>query len=130
MKLSLIDERTMPAPVDAEIRRGLCICFPGDAALFSRSRAWHGSAPEFSVVLEDADRIVAHAGVVARTIGVGQTLLRVAGVQNVFVRPEYRGRGLSIRVVEAAIQEAAGRSFDAGLLFCVPALQSVYACCG
>jgi len=130
MKLSVIDERDMTPELDEEIRAGLCTCFPADAPAFSRARPWHGSAPEYSVVLQDGERVVAHAGVVNRTITVGGGPLRVAGVQSVYVLPEGRGKGLSAPVLEAAMEEAARRDFDCGLLFCVPSLQPVYARCG
>ena len=117
----------MPPRLDERIRAGLCIAFPPDVPVFRKTRAWHGSAPQYSVVVEDAARVAAHVGVVRRRIAVGGTPLGVAGVQNVFVLPEYRGKGLSRRVMRAAMTEAAHRGFDCGLLFCVPPLEKVYA---
>jgi GNAT superfamily N-acetyltransferase len=128
--LSIVDEAEMSPSLDAAIRERLCLCFPADVAVFGQTRAWHGSRPEFSVVLWEAERVVAHVGVVQRTITVGETPLRVAGVQNVFVLPEYRGQGLSAQVLQAAMTQAADRRFDGGLLFCVPRLEKVYAACG
>ena len=130
MYLTVVDEALILPQSDAKIRAGLCICFPGDANVFGRTRAWHGSMPSYSVLLEDADRVLAHLGVVRRTITVGDTPLVVAGVQNVFVVPECRGQGLAVRVLETAMTEARSRSFDGGLLFCVPALVPLYACAG
>lgn len=129
-RVALWDETQMSPEADARIRAGLSVCFPKDVEIFSRTRAWHGSAPEYSAVLEDADRIVAHAGVVRRSIAVGGRPVVVAGVQNVFVLPECRGKGLSGRVLNAAMAEAERRRFDCGLLFCVPALKRVYEGCG
>lgn len=117
----------MPEALDQAIRRALCVCFPPDVDVFSRTRAWHGSGPAYSAVLLDADgEPVAHAGVVDRTIDAGGEGLRVAGIQNVYVLPVWRGRDLSNQVLAAAMQEAAARGFDAGLLFCVPELARVY----
>jgi GNAT superfamily N-acetyltransferase len=126
----VVDESQMPAELDAEIRRGLCVCFPPDVPIFSVGRAWHGSAPVFSVVLDEGLQVLAHVGVVDRTIRVGQTSIRVAGVQNVYVLPEARGRGLARAVMVEAMNEAGRRGFDMGLLFCVPKLEKVYADCG
>jgi GNAT superfamily N-acetyltransferase len=130
MNLCTIDEARMPPGLDAEIRSGLCRCFPPDVAVYSHTRAWHGSPPEYSLVVSDADRVLAHLGVVGRTIDVGGRPLRVAGVQNVYVLPEHRGAGLSQQLIEAAMAEADRRAFDCGLLFCMPALATVYAPCG
>lgn len=123
----IIDERQMDAASDAGIKQGLCACFPNDAAIFTRTRVWHGSAPAFSVLIEDAGWIIAHVGVVDRVIQAGAEELRIAGVQNVFVRPEFRGRGLVDEVMRSAMAEAMQRRMDAGLLFCLPALERVYA---
>ena len=130
MHLRVIDESAMPAQLDERIRAALCVCFPADTAAFQTSRAWHGSAPEFSVVLADEEQIAAHVGVVRRTIQVSGQPLCVAGVQNVFVLPAQRGRGQSTTVMEAAMAEAGRREFDCGLLFCVAELERVYARCG
>jgi GNAT superfamily N-acetyltransferase len=116
----------MDPATDGRIRDGLCACFPPDRPVFSRTRAWHGSAPSYSVLLEDGGRLVAHAGIVDRTVRVADASYRVAGVQNVFVLPPYRGRALSARVLTVAMEEAERRGMDCGLLFCVPALQGVY----
>jgi predicted N-acetyltransferase YhbS len=130
MQLSLIDESEMTAQLDQRIRDALCVCFPADREAFSQSRAWHGSAPAYSALLQDGDQIVGHVGVVDRTISVGGTAVRAAGVQNVFVLPNHRGKGLSARLMDDAMREAAVRRFSCGLLFCVPSLEPVYVRCG
>ncbi|MDD5699536.1 MAG: GNAT family N-acetyltransferase [Victivallaceae bacterium] len=130
MKLKVINEAEITPELDFEIKKALCRCFPDDAEIFSRSRAWHGSVPAWSVILFDDSHIAAHTGIIDRTVEVGETCLRVAGIQNVFVPSEYRGRGLCEKVMSAAMEEAERRNFDAGLLYCVPKLERVYAKCG
>lgn len=125
----IIDEVNMTESMDARIRAGLCTCFPRDTAVFSQQRAWH-STPTYSVVVEHDEQVVAHAGVVSRQITVGAQRLLVAGVQNVFVLPEHRGRYLVDQVMAAAMNEAKVRGHDCGLLFCLPALEKVYRRCG
>ncbi len=131
MELLVIDESEMTPEMDAGIREGLCECFPADADVFSRTRAWHGSLASWSILLrEPSGHIVAHTGVVDRKILAGDVPLHVAGIQNVFVLPDQRGKGLSDRVMVAAMKEAAAGHYDCGLLFCVPELEKVYARCG
>jgi GNAT superfamily N-acetyltransferase len=130
MKLALINEADMPPRMDEQIRAAMCACFPHDRTIFNKTREWHDCPPEFCVVLSDADRVIAHAGVVNRTITVGGIPLRIAGVQSVLVLPEYRGQGLSDEVLHAAMAEAVRRGFDYGMLFCLPVLAKVYARCG
>jgi hypothetical protein len=117
----------MDPATDAAIRSGLCACFPNDIAIFSQTRAWHGSGPAFCVLMEAGGEAVAHTGVVDRTIRVGADRLRIAGVQNVFVLPRHRGRGLVDQAMRMSMEEAERRRMDAGLLFCIPALEKLYA---
>lgn len=123
----IVDESQMPRELDLRIRAALCNAFAKDAAIFSQGRSWHGSSPCFSSVVEDAGAVVAHVGIVDRTLRLGALACRAAGVQNVCVVQGHRGRGLSDMVMAAAMQEAKQRGYDLGLLFCVPALAKVYA---
>ncbi|MHB8900827.1 MAG: GNAT family N-acetyltransferase [Thermoguttaceae bacterium] len=128
--VQLILESDMPPELDASIRQLLVTCFSKDAGFFSGSRAWHGSAPEFSAVIVDEGRLIAHLGVVQRRITVGGAAADVAGVQNVAVLPERRGRGLSRTMLAPAMDEALRRGLDYGLLFCEPKTVPIYARCG
>lgn len=122
----IVEEKTMPLELDEKIRHGLVACFPADAEVFSRTRAWHGSAPAWSVLLLDAAHVVAHCGVVERSIRVGDVPLLIGGIQNVFVLPALRGQGLCDIVMRASMSEAMRRGYDCGLLFCTPALEKTY----
>jgi predicted N-acetyltransferase YhbS len=122
-----VQEPDIDETLDARIKTSLCRCFPDNSDTFGKTRAWHGSYPSFSIVMEDRDDIVAHVGIVDRTVRVGDTSLRVAGIQNVFVLADYRGQGLCDVVMTMAMQEAEIQRFDAGLLFCIPELEKVYA---
>jgi predicted N-acetyltransferase YhbS len=126
-EFSIVEETAMPSATDRAIRNGLCASFPNDADVFAQTRAWHGSAPTLSVVRQEGPLIVAHVGIVVRTIAVGLTNVTIAGVQNVFVLPSHRGTGLVDRLMTTAMREAGKRKLECGLLFCLPVLQRVYA---
>jgi predicted N-acetyltransferase YhbS len=126
LQLRILDESAIDASLDQRIRNFLALCFPKDADAFALSRGWHGSMPVFSVLLEDEGELIAHASVVDRVVSAGNDNVRVAGVQNVCVRPDRRGGGLVDRVMLAATEEARQRGFDGGLLFCVSALCPIY----
>lgn len=130
MQIRTIRECDMDAATDGAIRRGLCECFPADAGAFGVSRAWHGSAPFLSFVLTDGSELIAHAGLVDRWIRVGERGLRVAGVQNVFVRPAFRGRGYAEQVMRGCMASLDREVFDFGLLFCTVNLEGLYNRCG
>lgn len=122
----VIDEAAMPPGTDKAIREGLCAAFPADAAVFSRVRVWHDSWPAFSLVAWDGETLAGHVGVVDRTIRVGGQPVRVAGLQNVYALPPYRGTGLAARGLALAMDEARRRDIRFGLLFCLPKLHAVY----
>ena len=126
----IVDEEDMTPELDAAIRRSLCLCFPADQATFSRTRKWHGTGPAYSSLIELNNNVIAHVGVVERTLRFGEIPAKAAGIQNVFVLPDHRGQALADAVLLAAQDEAARRRFDCGVLFCVPELEKVYARCG
>ena len=126
----IIDEQELAPDLEAAIRQTLVRCFPKDAEFFSRSRAWHGSAPSFSALAAEDERVIAHLGVVQRRITVGGSSVEVAGIQNVCVLNEYRGQGFCREMLAAAMAEAKSRGVDFGLLFCVAELVPVYERCG
>lgn len=130
MKIKIIQEIEITEKIDRGIRDGLCRCFPPDTEIFSNSRGWHGSMPSWNVIIEDSERVAAHVGIIDRIVKAGSRQLRVAGIQNVFVLTEYRGQGLFDKLMDASMKEAERLGFDAGLLYCVPALGKVYARCG
>lgn len=126
-ELKRFDEKDLPGDLDADIRNGLREAFPEDDEFFSKRRGWKESRPEFSIVAQGDDRLVGHVAVVERVIGVGAESLTAGGIQNVFVAPEMKGSGLSGDLIRAAVAEMARRGYDCGLLFCLPALEKVYA---
>jgi predicted N-acetyltransferase YhbS len=130
MELNIVDESDVDVFLDQKIRNGLCVCFPEDVSVFSQTRAWHCSAPAWSVIMKEREKIIAHCGVVDRTIKAGEVPIRIAGIQNVFVLPDHRGKGLCDKVMNKAMEEAERRQYECGLLFCVPELEKVYARCG
>ena len=126
MQLRIIKEAEIDVKLDAAIKKCLCICFPKDKIEFSQSRYWHGSAPAYSVLIEEGNNIIAHTGVVDRTIKIEDQQYRVAGIQSLFVVPEHRGKGLSDRILKAVIQEAQHEGYDYGLLFTTKEITNVF----
>ncbi len=122
-----IEEIAMTPALDAAIRECLCACFPDDASFFSRSRAWHGSAPAYSLIGRAEGRVVGHVGVIVRDIRAGTQSVRIAGIQNMAVLPEARKTGLGSTLITGAMDEAARRGIPFGVLFCIPELERYYA---
>jgi hypothetical protein len=124
--LRIIEEANIDTSLDAIIRRNLCLCFPWVADTFVNTRTWNQCTPSWTALIERGGDVIAHLVVVDRTIRVGETPVRVAGVGDVFVLHQFRGQGLVDRVLLGAMQEALQRRYDVGMLFCVPVLEKVY----
>ena len=127
MNIEIIDEIDMSIENDEKIRDGLCISFPEDKDIFGKSRYWNGVVPELSIVLSDENLIIAHIAIVSREIMVGENAdLNIFGIQNVYVLPNYRGKGILNSIMYKALEVSTQRAFDCGLLFCLPSLEKVY----
>jgi GNAT superfamily N-acetyltransferase len=116
----------MDSNTDRSIRHGLCVCFPDDVEFYAKTRGWNQYDPHITTVVEHEKRVVAHAAAIDKCITVGAEALRVAGIMNVFVLPEFRKQGLATAVIRSALDEAERQGFDMGLLFCKSWLEPVY----
>ena len=128
LTLRVVQEADISADLDAAIRSCLVECFPDDKAAFAQQRWWH-TRPAWTVVADAPnDVIAAHLAMIERTVivGPGGEPVDVAGVQSFAVRPAWRATSLSRRIMETAIDEAARRGRDCGLLFCLPRLERLY----
>jgi predicted N-acetyltransferase YhbS len=67
---------------------------------------------------DDAGRHIASAGLLVTDVQVGGARLPVVGLGGVIVNREHRGRGLSLRVIEAVLSKAASLGPAFALLFC------------
>lgn len=124
---SIIDESRMSPDADRAVKALLCVCFPADADIFSVTRYWHGSVPAYSVIHgSDEGTLDGNIAIVIREIRVGTQAVRIAGVQNMAVRPGTRGGGVGAGLMERAMTEARRRDVPFGLLFCVPELAKYY----
>jgi len=127
LEFRVIDESGMDEKLDRAVRDALVVCFSKDGAHFSRQRWWHSRHHWTVAAIEPGGRVAGGLCVVERGIMVGGRSLRAAGVGNVCARPEWRGKGIIDRVMTTALEEAAARGFEVGLLFCLPPLEKVYA---
>jgi predicted N-acetyltransferase YhbS len=124
--LEVIDEDRIEPEQDAAIRHLLCKCFAADEATFSARRAWNEVRPAFSVVARSGEEVVGQVGIIDRWVTCGGLPIRVAGIQSLAVAPNWRGSGLSQRLMIAAMDEALRRDIRFGLLFCLPQLENFY----
>jgi len=66
VEIRILKEDQIDEGLDQSIKNGLCICFPPDKEVFSKSRFWHGSAPAWTVLIKEDSEVLAHVGIVER----------------------------------------------------------------
>ena len=124
LQYSIVKNEDVTPELDQAIRDGLVECFPHNAVPYSKKRAWH-SDPAWIVVAQDSDGTVAgYMAAVERTVLVGSDTVpvRIAGLQGVFARQQWRKTGLTGRLMDMWFDEARKRGIEAGLLFCLHVL--------
>ncbi len=123
-----LSETEIDAELDEKIREFLLALFPNWGEIFKTRRAWHDAKPVFTILARDADgRVVGHVAVVERTITTcWNWRYVVASVQGVGVDPEFRGTGLSTRLLDAALSESARAGYPFAILFCREPLVPFY----
>jgi predicted N-acetyltransferase YhbS len=126
MQVLVINETDIDLALDTAIKETLVKCFPHRERVFSKSRRWRGNLAMYNVVIKTDGVVCGYIAVVERTIEVGGKELRVAGVGNVCVLPEYQGTGLSDIMLRSVMEEAGKREFELGFLFTTEAIKKVY----
>jgi predicted N-acetyltransferase YhbS len=122
----ILNESDITAEVDSGIRQLLTECFPHHTEVFSHCRRLNNNTPDFTTIIIDNGKVIAHIAIIERMITVGAAAVRVAAVATVSVASEYRGRGLCSKALKAAMAEAKYRNYDAGLLFCQQHVADLY----
>ena len=126
-RLIIKAEHEITEYLDGKIRNNLCLTFPHSAWYFEYQRGWKGALPDWTVVImDDQDNPVAHCGVIERSITIGDVDYPIFGIQNVYVLPEQRGKGLAHELLWSVDSEAFKRDMAFGLLFCRPHVEKLY----
>jgi GNAT superfamily N-acetyltransferase len=114
MQIEVIDRRSVSEADAAAIAQLLCSVWqvPGKTvesrgdAMLAGWRDYHGPEQQFprSFVIRLADRAIAHAEIVPRTIGTDAGALTIGALAGVCTHPDFRGKGLGRRIVSAAFR--------------------------
>ncbi len=129
-RIEILSNGQVSPALDAAIRALLCECFPQHREDFAGCRWWHESVPRYVALCRRENRLAAHVAMVLREIAVAGRRVLVAGPQCVATAPRFRGRRLSICLLDAALAAARKQHAQHGLLFCLPELEPLYASVG
>jgi predicted N-acetyltransferase YhbS len=113
MTLETIAERLLTPTDESEIAALLARCFTtdfGGRSFFQTRHSWR------HIVRQDG-RVVAHLAVQLRAVRLGEQLLTIAGIADVATDPDWRGRGMAARLLQAALAQARQSPASHVLLF-------------
>jgi len=115
--------------MDLVLRDGFVKCFPFCYAEHFFKQRWLSSRPHLRVLVQDDKKcIVGNVSIVIRDVFVGDSklIVKVAGIQGVFIYPKLRGTGLGHKIMKKAMLVAYEQDRDIGLLFCYPYFENYY----
>jgi len=82
--------------------------------------------PENFIIAKSASQLIGLVRIVEREILIANQSFRAAGISSVSVHPEFRGKGLSIKLMEKALAEIGLRQFDFSYLHGRKAVDGFY----
>lgn len=127
LQTRILVEEKVDNVLDEKIRTNLCLAFPHSAWYFKESRGWKGAFPRWNVIVFNKAQLpIAHIGVIERKISIEQKDYLIYGLQNIYVIPDYQGKGLATKMLKIVAIEAEKRRLDFGLLFCRPHVETLY----
>ncbi|MCF0233345.1 MAG: GNAT family N-acetyltransferase [Thermoguttaceae bacterium] len=125
--LETVAESDVDPALDAQIREFLLEYFPNWADVFKTRRTWHDAPPVFTTLARCEGKIVGHVAVVERTITTRWNWRYLAAsIQGVAVARDFRKTGLSTKILDLALQEAADAGYKFAILFCREPLRPFY----
>ncbi len=76
--------------------------------------------PEHALIIREEGRIVSQVTIFERPVRFGPAVLKMGGIGDVMTVPEYRGKGYSTLLMQAALDYMRKEKFDLTMLFGIP----------
>lgn len=97
-----LPDETVDDTMDQRIRDLLTTCFTGPNDVVFQTRRYFAEPYPHRWIIRDGDRLAAHLGVHEKRIEVGDESVPVAGVAEVCVHPDQRGKGHVKNILKVA----------------------------
>lgn len=117
-QVKYIKDQKVSRELDQKLRDSLYKCFPR-REIFKHQR-YYKEMPQHRWYLEDKNKIIAHVAVHEKEILNKQKLIKIGGVAEVFVLPDYRKMGLAKLLLEKAHQWMENNKIPFSMLFGKP----------
>lgn len=108
----------VPEKIEQSIVQGLMTCWPQHADRFiAEGKILNGNYPMYTFVMMHDDVVIAHCGLVEKEVEFTKTPYCVAGLQQTFVLPKYRGQNLTKILLDEFVRVARKHNFDFAMGF-------------
>lgn len=114
-KIIFIEDSRVDSLLNNKLIKLLSISFP-DQPIFLKQRFFK-EMPRYRWYIEDGDELVAHVALHEKTINVDVQKLRIGGIAEVCVHPDYRKKGLAKKVLNGADDWMIMRGYKFSMLF-------------
>jgi len=114
-KVQYIKDINVDEQLNRKLIEALTTCFP-DQPVFKKQR-YYKELPQHRWFVEDAGKIIAHTAIHEKTISTEAGDIRIVGIAEVLVHPDYRRQGLAKMVLDAAHEWAISHGYEFALLF-------------
>jgi len=116
--IEFIEDVNVDAALDRQLRALLALCFTKPCDAVFRDRRYFHEPPRWRWFMRGAPaEVIAHIAVHDKRIGTAAGELRVAGIAEVCVQPQQRGRGLVRDLLAAAHTWLAAHDVPVAMLF-------------
>ena len=78
--ITILNESDITAELDTAIRQLLTVCFPHRTEEYSYCRWLNNNTPDFTTIVTDNGKTIAHVAIIERMIIVGAAAVRVAAI--------------------------------------------------
>ena len=116
--IEFIEDAVVDAALDRQLRTLLALCFTKPCDTVFRDRRYFHEPPRWRWFVRGAPaELIAHIAVHDKLIGTTAGELRIAGIAEVCVHPQHRGRGLVRDLLAAAHPWLAAHDIPVAMLF-------------
>lgn len=118
LPIEFIEDAVVDAALDWQLRMLLAVCFTKPCDAVFRDRRYFHEPPRWRwFVRGSSDELIAHIAVHDKQIGTATGAVRIAGIAEVCVHPQQRGRGLVRELLASAHPWLAAHDIPVAMLF-------------
>lgn len=114
-EIRFIEDSAVDSELNQKLINILSVCF--DNQPLFKERRYYKEMPGFRLYIEENGQIIAHTALHEKNILVEDKKIKIGGIAEVCVRPEYRSKGLVKLLLKNVDQWLVGNNYKYAMLF-------------